>query len=286
MNPILLHRTYFGDNEATFRKAWEMGFSGVEVNAPGYNESLADVAAHADRLAAWKAKWLVGTMVLHYPMSLIDDAGWADRDAHFERMAESFHLAASVLGVRVVNTVAGGAIVAKGCAYTDYGKNGSATATDTHWERGVEMLRTACALAAEHGLTVTIETHGCLIHDRPQSTLKLLDMVGAANLKVNMDIPNMVLTLEDLLPQADIEALLPHVGHVHVKNLRFILGGGFLLEGASVGAVDYRPVVARLSELGYTGAYSLEFPGGRGDTELTAAQDLAFVKRLLIENIA
>ena len=285
MNPILLHRTYFGNNETTFRKAWEIGFSGVEVNAPGFNEAIKEIPACADSLARWKDKWLVGTMVLNFPMTLMSGDEWGNRNAYFDKMAESFMLAAGKLGVKTINTVAGGALIADGCSYTDYGKNGSATATDTHWERGVEMLKNACSLAAEHGIVLTIETHGCLLHDTPKTTLKLLDLVDADNLMINLDIPNMVLTMGDLPLESDIESLIPRVGHVHLKNLRYILGGGFLLEGASVGAVDYRPIVAKLNDIGYDGAFSLEFPGGRGDTEVAARQDFVFAQKLQMEDM-
>jgi len=291
MNPILLHRSYVdisgrpGTMETVFRTAWELGYNGVEVNAPGCGQELADVAPGIDTLARFKEKWITPVIVLHFPMGLIEDDKWPQREAVYERMQKSFELASAKLGVTLFNTMASGPIIPEGNQYVDYAKNGSIAATETHWERAVEMLTTASRLAAESHITLAIEVHGCLIHDLPETTLDLLDRVGAANLGANPDVGNMTLVRENFLAPEELEPLVPRTTHVHLKNVRMVLagGGGWLIEGTGNGQIDYLPLARSLTASGYRGPYSLEFPGLYGDPRAAAARDLAFTQRLLLE---
>jgi len=282
MNQIYLHRSYITSNEELFRKAWEYGFQGVETNAPGLNPAD-DISQVADELARLKEEWFVQGIALHFPMNLITDDKWPDRNATFDRMGKAFKTASEKLDVKVFNTMAAGALIPAGNAYTNYAKNGSAAANETHWARAVEMLKTACDLAAEYHITLALETHGCLIHDLPEPTLKLLSLVAKPNLKINLDLPNMVLSRDNLIPPAELEPLLPLTGHVHLKNLRMVIGGGYLLEGVGGGIIDYKPLFQRLQAVGYKGKYSLEFPGRYGDMDKAVKTDIEFVKKIQLE---
>jgi sugar phosphate isomerase/epimerase len=282
MRPIYLHRSYITTNEELFRKAWEYGFQGVETNSPGLRPSD-DISQGMDELARLKEYWFVQGMVLHFPMDLITDNKWPSRKEVFDRMGRAFRAASEKLEVKVFNTMTAGALIPPGNAYTDYPKNGSAAANETHWERAVEMLKTACGMAAEYGITLVMETHGCLLHDLPEPTLKLLSLVAKPNLKINLDLPNMVLSRNNLLPAKELESLLPLTGHVHLKNLRMVLGGGYLLEGVGGGIIDYKPLFQALQAAGYNGGYSLEFPGRYGDMDKALKADAEFVKKLFLE---
>lgn len=288
MNPILLHRTYANSLEQTFCLAWKLGFNGVEVNAPGLTETFDAIPAQIEQLARLKESWLTQNMVLHFPMGLIEDEKWSERQSVYEKMARSFELASRELGVKLFNTMASGTIIPKGNKYTDYGKNGSIAANETHWERAVAMLKQAAELAAEHGITLAIETHGCLIHDTPEATLKLVQLVGADNLTINLDLPNMVLTRGDFLQENEVAPLIPHIGHVHMKNLRMVLcgNGGWLLEGVGNGMINYTSLVQSLHKAGYKGAYALEFPSGYGDFKEAAKRDIVFTKNLLLHEFS
>ena len=286
MRPVLLHRSYADSEEKLFEYAWQYGFQGVEVNAPGLSCDLAEIGDVTEKLAALKEKWLTRDIVLHFPMSLINDGEWAHRESIFEKMRESFRLTSRELGVTVFNTMAAGTIIPDGNAYTDYHLNGSAAATDVHWQRAVEILRTACDMASDFGITLAIETHGCLLHDLPEPTLKLIEHVDRDNLTINLDIPNIALVRRNVPADSDIEPLLSRIGHVHLKNLRMVIGGGFLLEGVGNGIINYESLFQSLDACGYRGAYSLEFPGRYGDMEHNVKSDINYVKNVQLAGMA
>lgn len=282
MIPIYLHESYTSSKDDLFKKAWLYGFQGVELCSPGLNPAD-DIAKGMSELARLKDHWRVQDVILHFPMNLITDDQWPSRSEVFVRMGKSFQLATQTLGVKVFNTMAAGALIPSGNTYTDYPNNGSAAANEIHWQRAAEMLKTACDLAAEYKIALVIETHGCLIHDLPETTLRLVQMVSRPNLKVNLDLPNMVLVRDNLLGAEEVEPLIPLTGYVHLKNLRMVIGGGYLLEGVGGGIIDYKPLLKRLGATGYQGVLCLEFPGRYGDMDQAIEKDMAFVKNLQLE---
>jgi len=58
------------------------------------------------------------------------------------------------------------------------GELGSDVATAETWRRVVEDTRAAGALAQDRGLSLGLEFHGRTLTDTPESTLRLLDLVG------------------------------------------------------------------------------------------------------------
>jgi len=282
MNSILLHNSYLDSNKKLCENAWKYGYNGIETNAPGLNGNLNEIPSQIEELERLKEKYLLSNIILHFPMKLINDDEWDQKDIIYEKMNKSFMLASQRLGVTMFNTMTAGTIIPKGNAYTEYSQNGSIAANETHWERAIEMLKTSSTMAKEYGITLAIETHGCLLHDLPGPTLKLLEKVNADNLKVNLDIPNMALTKNNFLKDEEIAPLIPYTGHVHLKNLRMVIagGGGFLLESVSSGMIDYKPLVETLNKHSYKGAYSLEFPCKYGDIDKRIKADLEFARKL------
>lgn len=283
MRPVLLHRCYVSSDEELFENAWRYGFQGIETNAPGQQGDLSQISAEVAALAALKTKWLTPEIVLHFPMALINDGEWERREEVFEKMRESFRLTSRELGVKVVNTMTAGPIIPAGNAYTDYHLNGSAAATELHWQRAVAMLQTACDLAKDFGIVLTLETHGCLLHDLPEPTLKLLAMVDRNNLKINLDVSNIILVKKNVFADDELKPSIPHIGHVHLKNLRMVIGGGFLLEGISNGIVNYHFLLQELDKENYRGAYTLEFPSSYGDMQKNIIADLNYIRNLQLK---
>ena len=62
-----------------------------------------------------------------------------------------------------------------------------------------------------------------------------------------------------------------------------VIGGGYLLEGVGGGIIDYNPLLKSLQSAGYSGVYSLEFPGRYGDMDKAVKTDVKFVKKLQLE---
>ena len=281
MIPILLHNTYAKDPEKLFALAWKAGYNGVEMASPGLKQKISDIAPGIENIARLKEKYLCNELVLHFPMLLMNDEQWNGKEEYFERMSKAFELASKKLGVKKFNTMAAGAIIPEGNKYTDYHLNGSAAANEDQWERAFSMLRTASKLASQHDIELVVESHGCLIHDSYQACLRLMNELDCPNVKLNLDVANIVLTKTWMLTDEELAPLLPLTSHLHLKNLRFVLGGGVLLESVANGEIQYEPILRKVIEESSNLTCSLEFPGRFGDMEAAAHNDLRFVREIL-----
>lgn len=79
-------------------------------------------------------------------------------------------------------------------------------------------LRELCAIAADHGLRLIVETHPNTLADSLVSTLRLIDEVGHPALGINFDVLHVWEGGDD--PLAAHAALRPHIAHYHLKNVR------------------------------------------------------------------
>lgn len=130
----------------------------------------------------------------------------------------------------------------------------------------VAGLGAASALAERQGLTLCLENHGQLAGTGAQ-VLEILNRVDSPALKSTFDTGNFLLVEED--PLRALDALLPRIGHVHVKDFkedpqgRYQSLAGKRFEGtpAGGGLVRLETIVGRLREAGYEGEYVLEYEG-------------------------
>ncbi|MEO0653223.1 MAG: sugar phosphate isomerase/epimerase family protein [Planctomycetota bacterium] len=79
--------------------------------------------------------------------------------------------------------------------------------------RLLDRLRTVAATYAEHGLLLGLETG----QESAATLIEVLDELDAPNVRVNFDPANMLLYDRDE-PLAALEALLPRVAQIHVKD--------------------------------------------------------------------
>lgn len=136
----------------------------------------------------------------------------------------------------------------------------------------VEGLGEAAAQAQREGLTLCLENHGKLAGSGVQ-VKTILDRVNSPALKSTFDTGNFLLVDEEPLKALDV--LLHEVAHVHFKDFRSQDDGrykslsGKAFEGVALGQgdVDLQTIVKRLKEIGYTGAYVLEFEGPGDEAE-------------------
>ncbi len=123
-----------------------------------------------------------------------------------------------------------------------------------------ERLRLICALAADHGLSVLVETHPKTLADTLAATRALIRAVDHPALKINFDVLHVWEGGDD--PVAAHTALRPHIGHYHLKNVRS-RADLTVFEPANVyaaagrregmvplfdGTVDYRAFLAELAD--------------------------------------
>jgi sugar phosphate isomerase/epimerase len=110
--------------------------------------------------------------------------------------------------------------------FVDAGSDGigSAAATEEHWQRAVGCLRKIAALAPE--LLFVVEMHESTLADTPESAARLLQRVGAGNLKLLLHAGG-----PDTL--RDYRALRADIRHVHVHGAHSGGGTGYLEDGPS-----------------------------------------------------
>ena len=114
--------------------------------------------------------------------------------------------------------------------------------------------------AEEAGVMVALEIHGDIMASGRKS-LPLLEKIGRESVKINYDTANVEFYSGDKAVD-DLEAVAPHLAHVHLKDT--VGGKGVWNFGAiGSGSVDFTRVLAILESARYTGPLSveLEFEG-------------------------
>lgn len=112
-----------------------------------------------------------------------------------------------------------------------------------------ELARLAGA-GYEAGLRVSFEPHVESITESPEDTLKVIKR--APHLTLTLDYSHFVY---QGYADADVEPLLPHVGHFHVRQAK----PGQLQCRNNEGAIDFERVLTRLHETGYDGSVAFEY---------------------------
>lgn len=216
------------------------GFQGIELWGAHARNMAGDPARVPERDAAWLAGFgLSVPMISDYlPLEGDPDALLADASA-LCRLARRW-------GARKIRTFAGGS----GSRDTPAGRRALIA----------ERLRMVCALAADQGLSLLVETHPKTLADGLEATLALIEAVDHPALRVNFDALHVWEAGDD--PVAARRALLPRIGHYHLKNIRSRAELG-VFEAANVyaaagrrdgmvplfeGAVDYRAFLGELME--------------------------------------
>lgn len=123
----------------------------------------------------------------------------------------------------------------------------------------VSRLRELSAIAADHGVTLLVETHPRTLADRLVSTVRLVEEVGHPSFALNFDVLHVWEGGDD--PLSALETLRPVVRHFHLKNVRSradlkvfdpanVYAASGRREGMTPltkGALDFVPVLATLA---------------------------------------
>lgn len=112
-----------------------------------------------------------------------------------------------------------------------------------------ELARLA-AIGRDAGLRVSFEPHVRSITESPADALRVVEQ--APHLTLTLDYSHFIyLGYSD----ADVEPLLPHAGHFHVRQAK----KGELQCRTSEGTIDFEHALTRLEQLGYNGWVAFEY---------------------------
>jgi sugar phosphate isomerase/epimerase len=131
--------------------------------------------------------------------------------------------------------------------------------------RARDGLAAAAEIAAEHGVTLLIETSPGTIAPSTAQARALVDGFPPDVVGVLYDPGNMVIE-GHVDPRLAIEELGPYLRHVHVKNVAWRREGGawrWRHAPLAQGMLDWAAVVAALRRARYQGRLSLDHLGGQ-----------------------
>jgi L-ribulose-5-phosphate 3-epimerase len=128
-------------------------------------------------------------------------------------------------------------------------------ATDPAFPGAVEAVREVALYLAQLGMQFWFETG----QETPVTMLRLIHEVGTANLGVNLDPANLIL-YGKANPVDALDVFGQYVRSVHAKDGRYPTDPYHLGQEVKIsqGKVNFPALLARLTELGYTGPLIIE----------------------------
>ncbi len=160
----------------------------------------------------------------------------------------------------------------------EFSSNGSALATDAHYQRAAAALRHLGNCAGQHQIKLALEIHMNTIHDTVASMSRLLDLVNSEHIVATPDPGNMFATCpEDRDPNA-LDALRGRIGYFHFKNCRIESGTYDYAVGLKHGDIDSRKYLRKLTQLGYNGPVCIEHVGDAPPATI-AEEDIAYLRQ-------
>jgi sugar phosphate isomerase/epimerase len=161
-------------------------------------------------------------------------------------------------------------------------RDGSALATDAHFERAIKLCGELAEAAEAAGVQITLETHMQTIHDVAASTRRIIEAVDSPQLRVNFDAGNMYSVAHAEPADEALDQLREQVTYVHLKNCRDINGQFDYHWSLAGGDLDYRRLVGSLAGGGFAGPYCIEYSGA-GDRDQATRADLAYLRGLFAD---
>ncbi len=139
----------------------------------------------------------------------------------------------------------------------------SVSADDTPLDQAYHRLRAAGSVAAEHGVTIVMETHPDLVTNA-RVALETMRGVDHPNVRVNYDTANVYFYNHNVDTVTELQQVVPNVAAVHLKDT----DGGYRhwhFPALGQGIVDFARVFQVLDEHGFAGPCTLEIEGLEGE---------------------
>ncbi len=141
-----------------------------------------------------------------------------------------------------------------------------------------ERLRKVGDKAAEHGITVCLETHPILCHNGDVA-LKTMEGVGHDNIRINFDTANIYYYNENIDAVVELKKVAKYVGSVHLKDTDGT-PRSFAFPPLGDGIVDFPEVFRILNEVGFHGPFTFELESTKGEEMATALEkSVNYLKR-------
>lgn len=214
------------------------GFTSVELTSvPGWTEHVLRDSTDEDLAEVQR---LLDT----YGLTAVSLSGHSDlvSDAGITEFRKAINLARK-LGINKITTSTGGHDAS------------SAGSLEEQRVAFLERIGPLADEAAEHGISICLETHGGLLATGEISK-KLVQDIGRDNVGINYD-PGNVIFYGGVRPEGDLPGSVDAVTHMHVKDS---IGGPGVWNFPQVGTgeVDFPALFATLNAAGFDGPCSIE----------------------------
>ena len=271
---IVLHSYAFRDRplEEAFQAAGEFGYDGLELSRVHFDESR--LAEELPEAIALGARYGVAVACVDFAGDLIhEDPGVVEQSA---ALIDRNIAICTEHDVRLMNGYVGVLIGQP----EDFSNNGSALATDAHYETAASALSRLGDSAGEHGLRLALEIHMNTIHDTIDSMLWLLNRVASDHVLATPDPGNMFATKARDRDADALDLLKEKIGYFHFKNCRETDGAYDYSVALEEGEIDMPLYLHKLNQFGYNGPVCIEYVG-TGDPRALAQKDIAYFRDLL-----
>ena len=185
----------------------------------------------------------------------------------------SYHADAEPPDQRIVNTQK--AVEAAGWLGTDVliinAERAGEDQAKTQWQEHLERLRNLTAFAQTNGVNVAVEPEPLLVIGDTDDMIRMIEAVGAPNLKVNLDVGHAYIT-DPSLPDS-IKKLGSAIVHAHIEDIKDKVHSHLEL---GQGDIDFQAMHAAFKEIRYDGYYVVDLfrlgddPSGVADRSLKA----------------
>ena len=197
--------------------------------------------------------------------------------------------AAAALGTKIVSVGLHRPLLpAQREAFWFWTEEGPVDPTDADtWALAVSRLRELGRHGAEVGVQLSLEMYEDTLLGTAESSVRLVHDIGEDNVGLNPDIGNLVRLHRPIEDWREMhEKTLPYANYWHVKNYtrdEAVDGSWYTSTPTSMelGLINYRAMVARAIELGFSGPFLMEQYGG--DSLGVCATNRRYLQSLLPE---
>lgn len=154
----------------------------------------------------------------------------------------------------------------------------------------LERIRDLGDLGAQHGVQISLEMYEDTYVGTADEAVSFVTDLGHDNVGLNPDVGNLVRLHREVEPYEDIfEKVLPHANFWHIKNYSrdFDPATGAYSSAPlplKTGYINYRKIIRRALELGYTGPFCCEHYGS--DSLGVIAENVHYIRQVLTSALA
>lgn len=292
MNDIIMHINYgeedyfqYGRNsiEDIVKMASDIGFDGIEFRYMPPNElSNLGFEAYVDEIARCKEKYGLKTIIMALYLADVLNSPENERDDELLKVVKRAEYANKVCGTTVFNAI-GKPIKSsdKNIPSDKYECHGSAAASEKELQDTVNVFKIIGKEIGKFGAKLAFETHMNYVHDTPEATKKLVDMIDVSSVGINMDFGNTVLFPKHIGLEEAIDLYGDKLFYVHLKNSVSVPGIDKMIPiSLSEGEINHRAYLTKLREACFEGPICIEAPRN-GDRKWFAKSDFKYIKSVV-----